>query len=205
MHSVFWEEYKEISDYIKRCCSLNTDSVNVTDIAVLCLERELPHEPVRVLYENQVEFNYLERSLLDQVTIDCGVAQIASQAYRIIVIDRDYDQDTTAFLTRFCSEGGVVIDRRHYVTETDYLADIRRASQTLLDMDASQHLRMTHVKKYGVDVVFLSNEGEETLTTTIREKVAEIWDSEQGTRTSHTADTLTLTLPPRKSLHLILA
>ena len=60
-------------------------------------------------------------------------------------------------------------------------------------------------QKYGVDVVFLSNEGEVPLSATIRERVAEVWDSEQGTRTLCNTDTLTLTLEPRKSVHLILA
>ena len=63
---------------------------------------------------------------------------------------------------------------------------------------------MTHVRKLGVDVVFLSNEGETALTTTIHQRVAEVWDSEHGVRTPHMADTLTLTLNPRESVHLIL-
>ena len=205
MHSAFWGEYKEISDYIKRCCSLNTDCVNVTDIAVLCTERDLPDEAVRVLYENQVEFNYLERSLLKQVTLEDGVAKIADQTYRVMIVDRDPDMGTCLFLERFQEAGGTVIDFRDFGTESDYLAAIRKTGRTILDVESTEHLRLTHVKKYGVDILFLSNEGEAPLTALVRERVAEIWDSEQGTRTPHTADTLTLTLPPRKSFHLILA
>ena len=205
MNSAFWGEYKEISDYIKRCCSLNTDSVNVTDIAVLCTERELPDEAVRVLYEHQVEFNYLERSLLRQVTVENGVAKIANQAYRVVIIDRDFDPATTAFLKDFLTAGGVVLDFRDYGVESDYLAAVCQASLTVLDIDATEHLRMTHVRKYGVDIVFLSNEGEAPLTATVREKVAEIWNCEAGVRLLHNGDTLTLELPPRKSVHLILA
>lgn len=205
MNSVFWDEYKEISDYVKRCSAINTDSVNITDIAVMCLERFLPDVPVRVLYENQVEFNYLERALVDQITIEDGAARIANQAYRVIIVERDYDEKTNAFLDAFKAAGGVVIDWRDYEDEGKYLADVCAASKTVLDMDSAEHLRMTHVRKYGVDVVFLSNEGQTELTTTIREKVAEVWDSEHGIRTPHTADTLTLTLKPRESVHLILA
>ena len=205
MNSVFWHEYKEISDYIKRCCAFNTDSVNVTDIAVLCTERDLPHEPVRVLYENQVEFNYLERSLLDEVAVADGMGRIANQAYRVMIIDRDFDPKTAAFLTDFQAKGGVVLDRRRFTDDEAFLAAVRGASRTILSMDASEHLRMTHVRKHGVDVVFLANEGEVPLSTTVRERVAEVWDSELGTRTPHNAETLTITLAPRKSVHLILA
>ncbi len=205
MHSVFWDEYNEISDYIKRCCAFNTDSVNVTDIAVLCTERDLPHEPVRVLYENQVEFNYLETSLLDRVTVSNGTAKLAEQAYRVIIVDRDHDPKTTAFLTEFRRAGGTIIDRRHYSAEADYLSAVCQGSRTVLNVDSSEHLRMTHIQKYGVDVVFLSNEGETPLSATVHEKISEIWDSERGSRVAHADDTLTLTLPPRKSVHLILA
>ncbi|MBQ9938165.1 MAG: hypothetical protein IJO96_01395 [Oscillospiraceae bacterium] len=204
MNSVFWEEYKEISDYIKRCCAINTDSTNVTDVAVLCLERFLPDEPVKILYENQVEFNYLERALTDSVTIENGTAKIADQQYRVIITERDYDPKTEAFLGAFKASGGTVIDRRSYSDESEYLAAVCAASKTVPDITSCEHLRMTHLRKYGVDVLFLSNEGEEELTTVIREKVAEIWDSEKGTRTSHSGEPLSLTLAPRKSLHLIL-
>ena len=205
MNSVFWDEYKEISDYIKRCCSLNTDGINVTDIAVLCAERELPDEAVRVLYEHQVEFNYLERTLLDRVTLQDGVAEIADQAYRVMIIDRDYDPATTAFLENFLTAGGVVIDFRDYAVESDYLTEVCRASRTVLDIEAPEHLRMTHIRKYGIDVIFLSNEGETPLSATVREKVAEVWDCETGVRMPHNGNALTLELPPRKSVHLILA
>ena len=205
MNSVFWDEYKEISDYIKRCCAFNTDSVNLTDIAVLCTERDLPHEPVRVLYENQVEFNYLERSLLERVVFEDGVAKIAQQSYRVILIDRDFDPATNAFLEDFRRVGGVVMDRRDYPSELDFLAAVRGESRTLLHIDGSEHVRMTHLRKYGVDVVFLSNEGEDPISVTVHEKVAEIWDSEAGTRALHGGDSLTLDLAPRKNIHLILA
>ena len=205
MNSVFWHEYKEISDYIKRCCAFNTDSVNVTDIAVLCTERDLPHEPVRVLYEHQVEFNYLERSLLNEITVDGGLARIADQAYRVILIDRDYDPQTAAFLTAFQASGGVILDRRCYATDEEFLTAVCGESRTTLHIESSEHLRMTHLRKYGVDVVFLSNEGEVPLSATVFEPVAEIWDSERGTRTPHNADLLTLILEPRQSVHLILA
>jgi hypothetical protein len=160
---------------------------------------------VRILYENQVEFNYLERTLLREVALEEGMAKIASQAYGVILVDRDYDPDTEAFLDAFRGIGGVVLDSRQFPSETDFLAAVQRESRTLLRIRSSEHLRMTHLRKYGVDVVFLSNEGEAPLTAVIDEAVAEIWDSEQGTRAPLDGGALTITLEPRKSVHLILA
>ena len=144
------------------------------------------------------------RNLLDRVTLHQGMARIASQAYRVIIVDRDPDTRAAAFLADFRASGGTVIDCRDYDSEADYLSAVRNASQTVLCIEGSEHLRLSHVRKYGVDVVFLSNEGEAPLSATVRERVAEIWDCEQGTRTPHNADTLTLSLAPRKSVHLIL-
>ncbi len=205
MHSSFWPEYRELSDYIKRCSSINTDSVNVTDIAILCSERHLPDVPARPLYENQIEFNYLERSLLDQSILDQDTIRIADQQYRVLVLEQEPDEATADFLKSFVQAGGTVLNYRSYEGDEEaYLSDIRRISRTLTCLDTHKDLRLTRVRKYGVDILFLSNEGELPITTTLREPVAQIWDSEQGTRQIHSQDTLTLTLPPRKSVHLIL-
>ena len=205
MHSSFWSEYKELSDYVKRCCSLNTDSVNVTDIAILCTEQSLPDVPAKALYQNQVEFNYLERSLIGTVVLQDGIAKIAEQSYRLIIVDRDYDGATARFLQAFRDGGGAVLDHRAYGGDEEaYLSEVRRVSRTLTDLDPCPHLRLTRVRKHGVEVVFLSNEGELPLTTTIREPVSQIWDSEHGARREHTGDTLTITLLPRESVHLVM-
>lgn len=205
MHSSFWNEYREISDYVKRCCSINTDSVNVTDVAILCAERNLPDLPARALYENQIEFNYLERTLLGEVDLKDGMAQIAAQNYRVIITDGVLDDASRSFLDAFRAAGGTVLYYSDYEeNEQAYLADIRRVSQTLTRIDPRKDLRLTRVRKYGVDILFLSNEGESPITTTVYEPIAQIWDSERGVRREHDGDTLTLALAPRKSVHLIL-
>lgn len=206
MHSEFWGEYRQISDYIKRCCAINTDSVNVTDIAVLCTEDVLSDEAVRPLYEHQLEFNYLERSLVEKISLEAGAAKIAAQEYRVIICDREYDERTNRFLAAFENCGGTVIDYRSVSgDEAGYVRAVRAASRTVLDLDAHPDLRMTHVRKYGVDVVFLSNEGARALSTTVRTPVAQRWDSERGIRTLHDGTPLGLILEPRASVHLILA
>ena len=205
MHGSFWNEYHEISDYIKRCSAINTDSVNITDIAILCAERNLPDLPARALYENQIEFNYLERTLLDEVVLRDGMAHIASQSYRILITDGKIDRRSAAFLAAFRAAGGTVLHYPDYAAnEAAYLAKIRAVSRTLIDLEHHKDLRLTKVQKYGVEILFLSNEGEQTITTTVREPIAQIWDSERGTRTHFEGDKLKLTLAPRKSVHLIL-
>ncbi len=204
MNGSFWGEYREISDYVKRCSAINTDSVNVTDVAILCAERDLPDSPARALYENQIEFNYLERTLLDEVVLRDGMAHVAAQSYRILITDGQPDERSAAFLAAFRAAGGTVLHYPNYESEETYLAKIRGVSQTLTQLEHHKDLRLTKVRKYGVEILFLSNEGEESITTTVREPIAQIWDSERGTRTLHSGNALTLTLAPRESVHLIL-
>ena len=205
MHSSFWNEYREISDYIKRCCAINTDSVNVTDVVILGFERYLPDIPAHSLYENQIEFNYIERSLLENAIVDNGALCIANQKYRIIIVEKEPDEVTAKALASLHELGVTVLDYSKYQgNEKAYLSDIRNKSRTLTDLDVHKDLRLTRVRKYGIEIVYLTNEGETSITTTIREPIVQIWDSEQGTRSNHDKEPLTLTLAPRKSIHLIM-
>ncbi|MCI8332882.1 MAG: hypothetical protein HFE78_08680, partial [Clostridiales bacterium] len=206
MHSEFWDEYKEISDYIKRCSAMNTDSINITDIAVLCTKDYLPSVAVKPMYENQIEFNYLEDSLLKTATLEKGAIKIANQSYRVVVLDRTYDSDTMAFLEKFKQEGGTVITYSQYAgNPTSYVNMLRSKSYTALRIQGDEYLRMTHIRKYGKDVLFFTNEGEDALTATLNEKVDEIWDAETGVMMkNYSGDTYTISLKPRQSVYLIL-
>lgn len=65
-----------------------TDSYNTTSIAVLCEEDFLPWKIVKPLYENQIEFNYLENTLLTEVcTIEKTDILIRKQKYKILLIE----------------------------------------------------------------------------------------------------------------------
>ena len=75
----------------------------------------------------------------------------------------------------------------------------------MLTFDPAPDLRISRVRKYGADIVFCVNEGEETVSTTLHHPVSAVLDAEDGTIAAHTGDSFPLTLPPRKSLHLILA
>ena len=205
MHSTFWSDYKTLSDYIKRCSAINTDSVNLTDVAILCTARHLPDVPAVSLYENQIEFNYLEADLVDSVTVENGELHIADQVYRVLITEGKIDEKSHHVLNEFCKTGGTVINFFDFLGDMDgYLSLIRSKSKTVTDLSHHNDLRITRVKKYGVEILFLSNEGEGSITTTVNTPVKEIWDAESGTRSDHDGTSLTVTLPPRKSLHLIL-
>ncbi|KAF0193386.1 MAG: hypothetical protein FD166_3710, partial [Bacteroidetes bacterium] len=82
-NNIWWKYYHRISDYIKRLCWLMTDSVNIAATAVLCAEDRLPWKIVKPLYQNQIEFNYLEASLFlsEECSVSSGKAVIKNQCY----------------------------------------------------------------------------------------------------------------------------
>ncbi len=203
MRSLFWDDYKTISDYIKRCSAMNTDSVNITDVAILCTKDQLSWQAARPLFENQIEFNYLECDLLDPAGIDHGAYKIGKQSYRVIITDRaGYDTETDAFLKAFTKAGGTVI---RYSGGAAYVNNVRGASMTDVDVDVNNMLRVTHVRKYGKDVLYFVNEGEQTITTTLHQKVAEVWDAKTGKMLENfSGDEYPLTLERRQSVYLIL-
>src|SRR5699024_3313088 len=109
---LWWPYYKIFAQYMKRLSWLMTDSTNVTQIAVLCEEDFLPWKIVKPLYENQIEFNYLEESLfLSNCTIESGHIHIENQDYTIIIIEDSTKLDSNMIqkLEMFISEGGKVI------------------------------------------------------------------------------------------------
>ena len=202
MHSSFWDEYRKISDYIKRCSAINTDGANVTDVAVLAGADELPWRAAKELYEAQIEFNYLEYGLLKECRIRDGRCGIARNEYKILITDGVGSGEADAFLRDFERSGGILID---YDLSPDLVSRVTEASDACLHLVRKKDLRITHVRKNGADVLFCTNEGEEPVRTVIKERVTAVLDAEAGTVREHNGESFELFLPRRKSLHLILA
>ncbi len=206
MHSGYWEEYKQITDYIKRMSWLMTDSINQADVAVLCGSQELSWEMAKPLFENQIEFNYLEEELLTGVVRKAGAIQVAKQVYSILLTDDKVSLSTQKLLEELEKEGVKVI---HYCKEMDLAGLVRehRASDLLLQPACSM-LRKTHVKKEGFSFYLLTNEGDGEIDTTVsikEGKIREIWDAWAGTaeRVIEPSDHMAVTLKDRESRILV--
>lgn len=201
-NNTFWSYYNLFSDYIKRICWLMTDSHNTTPIAVLCSENHLPWEPAKELFCNQLEFNYLEDTLLltDCCRHEDGWLKIQNQAYRIIITDSDAMQSdaVSSILQAFTAAGGHVICR-------DQIPDLIATLKSIMANDPQcpgqpelvsnlpcTDIRISHVVKGGCDFYFVTNEGEVPFTCslllpckasdhTVR---LEKWDAWRGTQES---------------------
>lgn len=199
-NNLWWPNYKYISTYIKRMSWLMTDIVNVTSIAVLCEEDHLPWAIVKPLFENQIEFNYLQEDLFiqDNTTIKDGYIHINLQRYKVLVVEdcNLISNSNRAKIQGFIDQGGFVVlynPCNRYVAltgaveikETD---DIVKALDSLITRDVrfsgiSKDIRITHVLKEGIHFYLLVNEGENLLSCNMTIDVigaAEQWDAWEG-------------------------
>lgn len=205
MHSSFWEDYRIASDYIKRMCWLLTDSVNQAKAAVLCRRDELSWEIAGPLFENQIEFNYLEEELLPSCRIENGCVLIEKQRYPVVITDGKDTPETREFLQRLKEGGGCVL----YWSKDTAIEEIRAAvkpADTFLP--PAKELRYTCIRKDGAEFLILVNEGEETITTNIRlaeGNICQIWDAWNGTVKQPDAPVgeMELSLGRRESLILV--
>lgn len=124
LHCGFWENYRKMTDFTKRMCGLLSGAVNMAQVAVLCTSDTLSWRIAKPLFENQIEFNYLEEELLPLCKTDYetaggtdrgtegGLLKIAEQAYRVIIYDDTdctFAPETMTRLQEFAQRGIPVI------------------------------------------------------------------------------------------------
>lgn len=191
MNNIWWKHYGAFSDYIKRMSYMMTDSVNTTGIAVLCQANAMPFLITKPLYENQIEFNYLEEELLKDgsCVIEHGKITIAAQRYDTVLIE------SASLLCReirdFAAGGGTVIvydptgERREeniiFVSSFEKVPE--HLTRDLVITPECKDLRVSHIVKNGEHFYILVNEGDESIQgdiTVLADGEVSIFDPWQG-------------------------
>ncbi|NLX76182.1 MAG: hypothetical protein GXZ01_02225 [Clostridiaceae bacterium] len=199
-NNLWWKYYRYISDYIKRMSYIMTDSVNQARVCILCGSSSLPWKAAKVLYRNQMEFNYLEADLLvsDSCSVSGGRIRIREQEYSVAVIEDTgiLNDGVKDKLSLFIGEGGKVLVYGgckqpeneldlEYVEDPGNLAEIikKYAEFTCSFEPGHPDLRLSHVVKESCHLFVMTNEGEDEINTVLRTKItgrAELWDAWRG-------------------------
>jgi hypothetical protein len=153
-----------------------SDSYNTTSVAVLSEEDVLPWKIVQPLYENQIEFNYLENNMLSKACVlDKGTILIQKQKYTVLVIEDIHmlTEDLYEKLNTFTAEGGTIVlynpeNTPHPLKKVCEINEINQLVKTLeavVDKEftitpQNNNLRVSHVVKDGVHFYCLVNEGD---------------------------------------------
>lgn len=142
-NNIWWEHYATIAGYMKRLSSLMTDSDNEARVCVLCENRGMRVEEVKEFFQNQVEFNYLPYAELRADMVRDG---------KLYVGDHTYDY--------------VYCDDRHLVNGVPSIGGVGDLPyRDLYTQTSAPDLRVTRIKKDGVRMAFLTNEGNEVIDT----------------------------------------
>ena len=149
-NNIWWKHYRMFSDYMKRMSYLMTDSVNGAKVAVLCDNNQVPYKEVIPFYENQVEFNYLPVTLLQECRVRDG--KLCIGAYRYETICDPWNLRDTERLA------GVRI-----VQEFD-----KNFVKTISTGQQHKNLRAVHLTKEGEELYLLSNEGDSQILMDLR-------------------------------------
>ncbi|MBO4507321.1 MAG: hypothetical protein J5747_01635 [Spirochaetaceae bacterium] len=129
LHCSFWDNYRQMTDFIKRMCGLLSGAVNMAKVAVLCTNDTLSWRIAKPLFENQIEFNYLEEELLPSCKIENRLLKIQEQAYSVIIYDDRncaFTPETMTRLQEFAQRGIPVI---RYETPENLLGQLTQLSQ----------------------------------------------------------------------------
>ena len=162
---------------------LLSDGQQVCDVAILGDGNDLPWRAAKQLYQNQIDFLYLDDAAVAAANVSGGCLEVGEQRYRVVIVEGDpvLSGESRANLDRFKAGGGQVI-----VFQDDQ--DLPAKLDMVIDRDlrlTPQHpdLRFLHYRKEGLDYYLLVNEGEGAIAGQLRLAVAgEIvaWDPLTG-------------------------
>ena len=210
-NNLWWPHYRVFADYTARLCGLLTDSRQVCDVAVLGGNHHLPWRAAKWLYQNQVDFNYVEDwRLVEQARVVDGKIQVGPMTYAVLIVDgnRPATGPVAEALRRLEAGGAVVRD----CGETPGSELIRGIERDVTASPAADALRYVHLVRDGIHFYLLVNEGEGAVATelTVRYRGAAEWfDAWTGefravrvVRQGEQTTTVQLDLPRRESLVL---
>ncbi len=173
-NSSWWDGYRPFADACRRLSWINTSSTHICQVAILSEATWLPDKPARAMFENQIDFNYLElRHLTHDTRITRDGIKIAGMNYKALVVDSisHPDKKTVKVLRKLASNGLLVINSELDLASScrgakvyNYPDDMIKALRNSIPNDiwvagGEKDLRYRHVMKNGDHYYVLFNEG----------------------------------------------
>ncbi|MBT3342763.1 MAG: hypothetical protein HN712_02645 [Gemmatimonadetes bacterium] len=188
IHNVWWPSVGHVLRYAGRISWLLADAQSLSETAIIGLGGDLPWRAAAALLQGQHDFDYLTPADLARGRPRDGQWIVGGGArFRRLVIDlpqEDRPPDLPAALTRARQAGISVIDG--WSTDEELLAQVGTPdSDTPRWSPASTDIRLRHVRKAGLDVLLLVNEGLSSVSGDLWVPVlgvVEAWDALRGQR-----------------------
>jgi len=159
LHNVWWPYFQVLGDYLRRVSWLLSDGIEVCEVAILTDGNAAGWTAAKVLYQQQIDFLYVDAQALDGAQVEGDALVIGPQRFRAVVCDPPGPVGHP-ILEQFVSAGGLVLTT--WLPETlvgPLVAHLGRD----LDWPDAPDLRVIHYRKAGHDFYLLVNEGETPL------------------------------------------
>ena len=181
-----WRPYTgAINLYVQRLSWLLCDGAQMCEVAVLGDGNALPWAAAKQLYQNQIDFLYLDEQAVAEATVEGGVLKVGEQQYRVVVVDGDpvLSAEARGVLEVFEQEGGRVLE---FAEDMDLPARLDKWIDRDLRLEPGHpDLRFIHYCKDGLDFYLLCNEGGEAIKGDVWLNLigqVECWDALAGAR-----------------------
>ncbi|MBX3015263.1 MAG: hypothetical protein KF832_27335 [Caldilineaceae bacterium] len=159
LHNLWWPYFQLIGDYLRRVAWLLSDGVEQCAVAILTHGHEAAWQAARCLYQQQIDFLYLDEQALDQAQLVGNTLVIGPQHFRAVVCDPPASA-THPRLAQFAAAGGLLLTTWE---EPTLGATLAATVGRDLDWPDAPDLRVLHYRKAERDFYLLVNEGEETI------------------------------------------
>lgn len=159
LHNVWWPYFQVIGDYLRRVSWLLSDGVEVCNVAILTDGNHAAWTAAKILYQNQIDFLYIDAPALDQAQVEGPLLVIGPQRFRAIVCDPP-GAAKSPIIDHFVQAGGLLLTT--WQTETLVETLVATVGRDV-DWPDAPDLRVIHYRKAEQDFYLLVNEGETTL------------------------------------------
>lgn len=191
-NNTWWDRYKVYADYCRRVCWLLAEGKQVCRVAILGTPIFLPWNAARVLFEHQIDFNYLDTDTLAlHASVDKDAITVGEMRYEALVIDgaETAPPEALAKLKPFLDAGRVLAYAEPVGGVPHLAANAAELVESLAAWTppevkispAHRDLRYYHVRHPGADLYFFTNEGREGIDVELNVAAAgrrEWWDPE---------------------------
>jgi hypothetical protein len=180
IHNSWWPYFDLLANYVRRGCWLLTGGRQVCEVAVLTDSRNAAWSAARLLYQNQVDFIYIDDDALRQATIEAGRLAIGAQRFRALICDPPGTAAEELLAAFARADGLALADWRPETLVETLVAQLDRD----VDWPNAPDLRALHYYKDERHFYLLVNEGEQAIEGDLSLEATgalECWDPLDGT------------------------
>ncbi|MEM7034352.1 MAG: glycosyl hydrolase, partial [Chloroflexota bacterium] len=182
IHNVWWPYFDLITLYLRRLSWLLSGGQQIAVVAILTDPHHAGWRAAKVLYQNQVDFIYINPHHLPEMKQAQGTLSHGKHNFQAIVYDTcsSLTDEQQSVLQTWQEAGGLVIENWQ---ESDLIGALTAVITRDLDWPNQPDLRYYHYQKEGVDFYLMVNEGETRIEGDLSlatKGALELWDPLSG-------------------------